>query len=105
MDITLEQWHEQLKNDADAVILDVRTQEEVDEGHIAECLHIDIQNPTGFMEEVQKLDPDKAYYVYCRSGGRSKQACMVLSSLGFNEVYNLEGGYEGWLEGLDTLED
>src|SRR5699024_8377009 len=105
MDITLEQWHQQLKEDADAIIIDVRTQEEVDEGHIAESLHIDIQDTTKFMEEVQKLDPEKSYYVYCRSGGRSQQATMVLTSLGFKKVYNLEVGYEGWIEGLDALEE
>lgn len=104
MDITLEQWHEQLRQDVDAVIIDVRTEEEVEAGHIAESLHIDIQNPAGFMEEVQKLNPEKSYYVYCRSGGRSKQACMVLQSLGFDKVYNLEVGYEGWIEGLDALD-
>ncbi|MEX0273681.1 MAG: rhodanese-like domain-containing protein, partial [Flavobacteriaceae bacterium] len=45
---------------------------------------------------LQKLDTSKNYYVYCRSGNRSAQACAIMGSLGFGNVYNLEGGFMEW---------
>ncbi|HLW14099.1 MAG TPA: rhodanese-like domain-containing protein [Flavobacteriaceae bacterium] len=104
MDITLDQWQEQLKADADAIIIDVRKEDEVAEGYIKNAINIDVENPPKFMEETQKLDPSKAYYVYCRTGDRSMQACMVLESLGFENVYKLDVGYEGWVENGNEVE-
>lgn len=98
MEVTIEQWREQIKANADAVIIDVRRQEEVDEGHMPKAIHIDVENPPQFMEEAQKLDPNKSYYVYCKTGDRSTQACMVLGAIGFNKVYKLDVGFDGWIE-------
>lgn len=104
MDITLEQWQEQLNADADAIIIDVRKEDEVEEGYIKNAINIDVENPPKFMEETQKLDPSKAYYVYCRTGTRSMQACLVLESMGFEKVYKLDVGYEGWVENGNEVE-
>ncbi|MEM7187509.1 MAG: rhodanese-like domain-containing protein [Bacteroidota bacterium] len=95
-DLTQTQWREQLAQDNNAEILDVRTAMEVAEGYIPNSRNIDIQNAAGFMEEAKQLDSSKNYYVYCRSGGRSAQACMILNSLGFPNTYNLLGGMMEW---------
>lgn len=95
-DLTQQKWSEQLENDEHAVILDVRTQEEVDEGKIPNALHIDIHRGQGFIYEVDALDKSKNYYVYCKSGGRSGQACSVMNRLGFENTYNLMGGISEW---------
>jgi rhodanese-related sulfurtransferase len=95
-DLSQQQWEEQLNNDSNAVLLDVRTQEEVDEGKIPKALHIDIYNGQGFINEVDALDKSKNYYVYCRSGGRSAQACLIMNKLGFKNTYNLIGGFSQW---------
>lgn len=105
MEITIEQWREQIMADPDAIIIDVRKQDEVEEGHIPNALNIDVENPPKFMEEAQKLNPNKAYYIYCKTGDRSTQACMVLGALGFNKVYKLDVGYEGWIENGETTEN
>jgi rhodanese-related sulfurtransferase len=89
-------WREKASSDPNAVILDVRTDEEYEEGIIAGAIQIDILNPGEFMQKAQELDPSKSYYVYCRAGGRSAQACAVLNSLGINETYNLVGGISEW---------
>lgn len=102
--ITLEQWHEQIKADPNAIIMDVRKEDEVAEGHIKNAINIDVENPPKFMEEAQKLDPNNAYYVYCRTGQRSVQACLVLESLGFSKVYKLDVGFEGWVENGNAVE-
>lgn len=95
-DLSQKEWSEQLLTDKDAVIVDVRTDEEMEEGHIPNAIQINIQNPGAFMEAVKELDASKNYYVYCRSGGRSAQACALFNSLGIKNVYNLEGGMEAW---------
>ncbi len=96
MDLSQEEWAEQLQNDDQAVILDVRTSDEMEEGHIPSAVHIDIYLGQGFIDELEKLDKTKNYYVYCRSGNRSGQACAIMDSLGFENAYNLEGGFMDW---------
>lgn len=95
-DLTIPQWEEKIAQDKDAVILDVRTEEEVENGMIEGAKHIDIYLGQGFLDEVEKLDKDKNYYVYCRSGVRSVQACALMAQKGLNNTYNLLGGYNAW---------
>lgn len=97
MNLSKEDWSEQLKEDSNSIVLDVRTQEEVDLGMIPNALHIDIYKGQGFIDDVEKLDKTKNYYVYCRSGARSGQACAILNELGFENAYNLAGGYNAWI--------
>lgn len=94
--LTNQEWQERLTKDENAVILDVRTQEEVDEGIIPNAMHLDIYDSAGFMAGIQEMDKSKNYYVYCRSGGRSQQACMLMSQFGINQVYNLSTGFSEW---------
>lgn len=95
-DLSQEEWAEQLENDDNAVILDVRTPLEVEEGYIPGALNIDIYTGQEFMEALQKLDKSKNYYVYCRSGNRSGQACAIMNSIGIANAYNLSGGFMNW---------
>lgn len=95
-DLTIPQWKEKIAQDKDAVILDVRTEEEIENGMIEGAEHIDIYLGQGFLDEVDKLDTSKNYYVYCRSGARSAQACALMGQKGFENTYNLIGGYTAW---------
>lgn len=95
-DLTQEEWVEQLENDNNAVILDVRTDDEVEDGKIPNAIHIDIYRGQEFISELEKLDKTKNYYVYCRSGNRSGQACKIMNQLGFANAYNLMGGMLQW---------
>lgn len=79
----------------DVVLLDVRTPEETSEGIIEGALTIDFYGDQ-FEQEVLKLDRDKTYIVYCKSGGRSSSASEMMSKAGFKNVHNLEGGYTEW---------
>lgn len=95
-DLSQEKWASQLAADENAVVLDVRTDAEVAEGIIPNAVHIDIYKGQGFIDEVESLDKTKNYYVYCRSGNRSGQACSIMGQLGFENAYNLEGGILEW---------
>lgn len=96
MDLTQDEWIEQLNQDENSFILDVRTPEEVEEGFIPASTNIDIYEGQGFLDELEKLDKSKNYYVYCRSGNRSGQACALMNQAGFENTYNLMGGFNEW---------
>ena len=96
MNLVQEVWVEQLKNDENAVVLDVRTEDECNEGMIPEAINIDIYKGQGFIYLIEELDKSKNYYIYCKSGGRSGQACSIMNQLGFENTYNLLGGMMEW---------
>lgn len=96
MDLTQEEWASKLKNDPNAVVLDVRTEGEVMQGIIPNAINIDIYKGQGFIYRLEELDKTKNYYVYCRSGSRSRQACSIMNRLGFQNAYNLMGGILDW---------
>ncbi|MEZ4902018.1 MAG: rhodanese-like domain-containing protein [Spirosomataceae bacterium] len=78
-----------------AVILDVRTPAEMRSGHIKGAINIDLMS-ADFQQKVAKLDKNKTYFVYCRSGNRSGQACKMMGDAGFEHLYNLSGGMMSW---------
>ena len=88
-------FEQKMAGDKDAVLLDVRTPMEHQMVRIPNSILIDINNPM-FMQEVDKLDKNKSYYVYCRSGNRSYHAGNYMLKIGFEKVYNLEPGIIGW---------
>ena len=96
MDLTQEQWSNQQSADKKSIILDVRTSEEFEAGYIPEAKQLDIRNPETFMQGLESLDKSASYYVYCRSGARSAQACQVMSQMGFETTFNLLGGILDW---------
>lgn len=94
--LTQEQWADSLKSDENAEIIDVRTEEEYIEGYIPDAKNLDIHGGQEFLDEINKLDKSKNYYVYCRSGARSAQACAVMKQQGIENAYNLMGGITEW---------
>jgi phage shock protein E len=87
----------------DGVVLDVRTPEEVAEGVIAEAKVIDYKN-SDFDQQIESLDKEKPYFVYCASGGRSGKTASLMKEKGFKNVYSLEGGLTAWKEqGLEVV--
>lgn len=81
--------------DNNPIILDVRTPEEFNEGHIENAINIDV-NADDFTKEIADLDRNANYLVYCRSGRRSLLATQIMKNQGFTNVTNMEGGYNAW---------
>lgn len=94
-------WAELQEQTSASVILDVRTAEEFESGYIKGALNLDIRGGADFLVSIEKLDKSKSYFVYCRSGARSGQACQLMSQMGFSAVYNLEGGVLAWEDDLE----
>ena len=79
------------------VVLDVRTQEEYDEAHIADAVLLDFYEPD-FADRLADLDRSAQYVLYCRSGNRSEQTREMMVDLGFEEVHDIAGGIQGWID-------
>ncbi len=81
----------------DFIILDVRTSSEFEDGHIEGALNIDVNLPS-FSEELEQLDRNDTYLVYCRSGNRSRTALAIMEDLGFTRIYHLTNGITEWVD-------
>ena len=84
-----------MKSDPNAVLLDVRTREEYKSGTIAKSVNIDFY-ADDFAKQIAKLDKDKTYLVYCRSGKRSNKTAGMMIEQGFKNVFDLDGGIISW---------
>lgn len=105
-DLTVEEAAELLRNNTDNpdfVLLDVRTPEEFADERLDKAVNLDYY-ARNFREELSRLDRDKLYLVYCRTGRRSGLALRMMDELGFKEAYNMIGGIVQWkAEGLPVF--
>ena len=81
----------------DMVIIDVRTPEEYQAGHLNGAINLDYYSG-GFLGRLKALDKSSTYLVYCRKGIRGGIVLEMMRSLGFKEVYNILGGLASWAE-------
>lgn len=93
--LTVVNFEKQIKT-PNIQLLDVRTKQEFESGHLSNALNANFNSTTEFNERTSYLDKDKPVYVYCLSGGRSAGACELLVQKGFTKVYNMEGGISAW---------
>ena len=94
VNITTEEAKQIMDNEEGSIILDVRTQEEYDEGHIPGAIVISHEEIAEKAEEVL-TDKDQLILVYCRSGRRSKIAAEALVELGYTNIKEF-GGISDW---------
>ncbi|WP_245157047.1 rhodanese-like domain-containing protein [Anaerovorax sp. IOR16] len=101
--ITTEEAYQRMNENINAVILDVRTQEEYNAGHISGAILV--PNETIKDNKPDKLpDLDEEILIYCRSGNRSQQAAEKLLKIGYTNVYDF-GGIQDWTYGIVTGEE
>ena len=94
--INQEKWSKLIKSDKDAFILDVRTPQECALGILPNAKVLNFMDYDLFIKGLEKLDKEKSYFIYCRSGNRSGKVCMIMSQMGFSKTYNLIGGITEW---------
>jgi len=100
---TIQELQNKVRNLAqDEVLLDVRTEAEFQQGYIAGAINFDISNPT-VMQDIPKLDSTKTYIVYCRSGGRSQLASMIMNQKGIKAINSNVGIIHWNKEGLELI--
>lgn len=89
-----------------ATVVDVRTPQEYDAGHLEGAVNIDVSDPTAFAAGTAALDPTASYIVYCRSGNRSATAAAQMADLGFTDVTDAGGLQEAAdATGLEIVTD
>ena len=93
--VSSERFKANMAMEKDAVLIDLRTSDEMKKGYIKGAVHIDYL-AKDFDEKMAKLDKNKTYYVYCQSGGRSADAAEYMEKQGFKRVFNLEKGFSDW---------
>lgn len=85
------------ENDKNGVLLDLRTTDEMNKGYIKGAVQLDFLAKDA-EKQIDNLDKNKTYYIYCASGNRSSQAAEYMKTHGFKRVYNLEKGLKEWEE-------
>jgi len=91
--ITADEVYKMLSSNKDYFILDVRSKEEFDSGHIEGAYLVPVSELENRLAE---LPQDKPIIVYCRSGSRSTSAANILLEKGFKEIFNMTGGITEW---------
>ncbi|GJM14745.1 MAG: rhodanese [Thermodesulfobacteriota bacterium] len=87
------------------VILDVRTIEEHETGHIPDSVNINYKS-SNFRDQISELDKEKIYVTYCRSGARSTKSAEIMKEVGFENIYMIDGGIVAWKKaGLPTSQN
>jgi rhodanese-related sulfurtransferase len=87
-------FQEEFEKEPQSILLDVRTREEFQSGTIKNARNINVM-ASDFQKQVERLDKNHVYFVFCQSGTRSKHACQILGAMGLR-VYNLQGGIHAW---------
>lgn len=93
--INAQEFEKAIKESPESIILDVRTPLEFQEGHLENAVLLDFYSPT-IQADIDALDHSKEYLIYCKSGGRSGNACNYMAQNGFAKVTNLQGGIMAW---------
>jgi|SRR3989344_4075925 len=83
-------------SDGEVIVIDVRTPEEYESGHLKGALNLDFYD-SAFPTNLEKLDKTKRYAIYCRSGNRSGKALQMMKERGIRDAVDLQGGLTAWL--------
>ncbi len=93
--VSPKEFRKKLSATPDALLLDVRTQQEINKGYLKGAVFMDFYDST-FKQQITNLDKEKPVFVYCAIGGRSWDAAQLMAEMGFKEVYDLKGGIIVW---------
>ena len=86
---------EKNRDNSDFVVLDVRTPEDYEEGHIENAYLLNIKSKD-FGDELERMDKNRKYFVYCKTGRKSRKAVELMKERGYKEAHNIVGGMDKW---------
>lgn len=96
-DVSVPEFKKLMDSMQDEVIIDLRTPRETVKGKIPGAVELDFHG-SAFKSSIAALDRNKVYLIYCAAGSRSGDTAELMEEMGFTKVYNLEDGYNGWVE-------
>jgi rhodanese-related sulfurtransferase len=96
--LSADAFESKLSTTENSQLIDVRTPEEYAQGFIAGAINVNFYD-ADFSTQVEALDLDKELpvFIYCGVGGRSGKTATLLVEKGFKEIYDLQGGFTGWV--------
>jgi phage shock protein E len=101
--VTSTEAEKMIRSDSTLIVLDVRTADEFNQGHIKGALNIDIKQPDA-LAQIDRLNPDAIYLVHCRTNHRSTIAVNHMAEKGFTHIYQMSDGFSGWsMNGLPVV--
>lgn len=100
--VTPDQAEKALQEHKGIVVLNVRTPEEFNAGHIAGAINLNA-NASDFQAKLGTLDKEKEYIVHCAAGGRSTRAVGVMKDQHFKDILHLNGGMNAWTAAGKTV--
>lgn len=99
------QAYETMRNNPDAIYIDVRTEEEFAQGHPPGAINVPVMfmrpggppqpNPEFLLVVERNVPRDKKLFVGCMMGGRAQRACEILEDAGYKDIANVRGGFGG----------
>ncbi len=95
IEVSIDRAKEMLEMTDNLVVLDVRSDYELEEGYLPSSINIDYRS-SSFRDLLSDLDKEKPYLVYCQTSIRSTKAARIMHEMGFREIYNMKGGYRDW---------
>jgi rhodanese-related sulfurtransferase len=96
IDLSAEKFQKAVSNDKTGVIIDLRTDDEINgKGYIKGAIQIDFLAKDA-EKQIDKLDKNKTYYIYCAAGGRSADAAEYMENQGFKKIFTLKKGFSDW---------
>lgn len=93
--VTIAQFEQILGETSNAQLVDVRTPQEYDNGHLKSAVNINFNSPN-FEQQIEQLNKSQPVFIYCQAGGRSGKAYKKMKAIGFDKVYDMAGGYGEW---------
>ena len=100
--VNVQAFSEALESTPHATIIDVRTPEEFQSGHLKDAVNFNVL-ASDFQSQVSKLDKSQPVFVYCKVGGRSADAVEKMKGMGFTSIYDMKGGFMAWSSaGMET---
>ncbi|HEY8750129.1 MAG TPA: rhodanese-like domain-containing protein [Tepidisphaeraceae bacterium] len=94
---------DKLRQEKNNVVLDVRTAQEFNQGHVPGAVNVDISDPQ-FKTKIAALDKSKTYLVHCAKGVRSARATKIMAPLGFTDILDYHGGFDEWKKSSKPVE-
>ena len=102
--LTADEFEKNMSGSVSVQLLDVRSADEYNSGHIKNSLLADWRDPVEFNRRISFIDKDKPVYVYCLGGGRSSAAAAKMKEMGYQQVYELQGGMNSWKSANKSIE-
>ena len=88
--------------DTDYILVDVRTAEEYESGHIQDAVNFDFYSES-FQNDILTLDKSSSIILYCRTQNRSTKTANYLKESGYNEITVIAGGITSWVKNGNDL--